>query len=625
MKLKKLILKIITSNIDGKLYEDKIRRSIIVNLFTLVGFFSLLLFGIDGIIHEKYLYTIIVSVFLIIDLVIFVLHQIKHNTKFASFFIVFSFFILELLLLVYLGVGYTGLFWFYVFPIYAIFMLGRHMGSTLSILLIILAALYIKYPFEHFIYYNPAIIARFVFVYLVVLSMSYIVEIVREKIITALKASDNQKTQYLRKIVQQSEELNVQKEELNEKNIELQKLSIIASETQNAILIADENYEVEWVNEAFTNIYGYTLEEYQKKCADVIVCSGDKDTLQKCIKNKTSVDYINSTFDKNGRKIWVQTTVTPIVDKNNSIKKLIFLESDITEQKKIEEEITEKNFELNQQKEEILVQKDLLQKKNDLISSYNNAVRQSISYSLKIQKSILPPKYIINSIFKNFILLKPKDIVSGDFYWFYENKDSYFFAAVDCTGHGVPGAFMSIIGIRLLNEIVAVEKHKDPAKILKLLHEKFFLTLDQQHNLNFDGMDIIFVSLLKDESTNNTIYYAGAKRPLIYFDYKAKDVVLLKTTRKSIGGIQSEFNNEIFVTKSIKIPKNSMIYLTSDGFIDQHNDARKRIGTPKLLEIIRKINNMTVREQYKFFLDFVKKYKQNQRQTDDILIWGIRL
>jgi len=625
MEFKRVMLKIITSNIDGKLYDEKIRKAIMVNFFSLIGASVIFYFFIEGIVSQRYLYSSIVLAFLLMDIFVFVIHQIKKNTEFASFFIVISFFFLELLLLVYLGTAYTGLFWFYVFPAFSIFIIGRLFGTIISVILIFLGVVYINFPIPGYTIYESDISLRFVITFLVVLAMTFIVDIVRDKIHKALKMSNQYKKEYLKKILQQSKELKIQKNELNLKNIELEKLSIIASETKNSILITDKNLKIEWVNDAFIDSYGYTLEEYQEKCSDIIECSGNKKILTKCIEEKISVDYINSCTNKYGKTLWVQTNVTPILNNNNEINKIIFIESDITQLKKIEQEIEESNTKLYKQKEEIITQKDLLQEKNNLISSYNNAVRDSISYSLKIQKSILPPKKIINEKFNNFIFYKPKDIVSGDFYWFYECEKYCFFAVVDCTGHGVPGAFMSILGIRILNEIVEKNRCTEPSKILEELHEEFFSSLNQRYNLSFEGMDLLVVRLEKSKSENKKVYFAGAKRPFIYYDSKKKKVYSFKTTRKSVGGIISEYNKEEFFTQEVVIPPNSMIYLCSDGFVDQHNDERNRIGTSNLLKIIDKVASEPVKEQYDYFYEYFEEFKQSQYQTDDVLVWGIRI
>lgn len=623
--IKKIILKIITSNIEGELYEDIIIRAIIVNLYTIVGFFSLLFFGLMGIKNHQLYYSLAIFTFLIIDFFVFIIHQKFKNTNFAANFLVISLFILELLLLSSLGKGYTGLFWFFVFPIFTIFVIGRVKGFILSLLLIFIAIVYILFPLKNFTLYNSDIIIRFVFIYLLILTFVFIIDKVREKTFFAFKQSDRKKAEYLEKIIQQREELILQKHELNDKNIELEKLSIIASRTDNSIIVTDINTKVEWVNKGFEKITGYNLEEFQNLCPTLISCSQNVDEIKKCIEEKVTVNYVSKFFDYKNDDIWLQSTITPIFDENNEITKLFIVESDITLLKQKEIEIAEMNIELNLQKKEIISQKDLLQQKNDLISSYINALKQSITYSLQIQKSILPPKHIINEKFENFILLKPKDIVSGDFYWFFENDNYYFFAVVDCTGHGVPGAFMSIIGIRLLNEIVGIEKYSDPAEILNKLHDKFFVALDQQYTLNYDGMDIIIVRAEKNQNLVNKISYAGAKRPLIYFDAFENELVYLKSTRRSIGGIQSEFNVEKFETSEINIPLNSYIYLTTDGFVDQHNDARIRIGTSIFNKIIGDISLKSAKDQFNYLQEFFEIYKENQVQTDDVLVWGIKM
>ncbi len=162
----------------------------------------------------------------------------------------------------------------------------------------------------------------------------------------------------------------------------------------------------------------------------------------------------------------------------------------------------------------IRTQKNKIEEQRDILDLQNQKINASIQYAQNIQRAILPVKNQIKNLFESFIIYKPKDIVSGDFYWFAKLKDKAFLAAVDCTGHGVPGAFMSMIGNSLLNEIVLEKKVVEPAKILSLLNEKIVESLRQEETENNDGMDVCFISI---DLKTKEITFSGAKTTFIYF------------------------------------------------------------------------------------------------------------
>ena len=286
------------------------------------------------------------------------------------------------------------------------------------------------------------------------------------------------------RIMMQKEEIQAQAEELEIINSELEKLSIVASETDNAILITDEIGNIEWVNTAFTKIYGYQLEEFiQVKGQNIIKASSDKSIKEKLdtiLTEKKSISYESFSKSKTGESIWMQTTVTPLLDEQKNITKLIIIDSNIIELKQAQQEIIQKNEEITAQSEEIIL-------KSEEISTQNQLIKGSIRYAKNIQNAILPPQSRIDAHFENFILYRPKDIVSGDFYWFSQLKDreteefsnQFIAAAVDCTGHGVPGAFMSMISNMLLNEIINENKIYSPKIILTELKNKLLSRSDK--------------------------------------------------------------------------------------------------------------------------------------------------
>ncbi len=293
--------------------------------------------------------------------------------------------------------------------------------------------------------------------------------------------------------------------------------------------------------------------------------------------------------------------------------------------------VSEKNEELNQQNEEINAQKEVLEKQKDILSQQHERIQSSIKYAGTIQNAILPSKAAIDQYFDSFIIFKPKDVVSGDFYWFAhlpqkgELGEKYFFATVDCTGHGVPGAFMSMIGSRLLNEIVNEKKITNPAEILTALDAGVIKSLKQDKSDNNDGMDVCLCRIEKDEEKKEAkITFSGARRPLYFYNPFDKSVSKLVGDRKSIGGISSR-NTEQFTNTEKILPKDTILYLTTDGYIDQNNEFRERFGSQKLELLFQEIADKDFETQHYLLETIMSEYMKNAAQRDDITILGIRI
>ncbi len=376
-----------------------------------------------------------------------------------------------------------------------------------------------------------------------------------EKIIKERTAEISLKNQRLE---QQKEEIMAQSEQLEITNRELEKLSIVARETDNSVIIMDSTGNLEWANEGFVRLYGYTLYEFMQAFGNNILAASTNSTVTEaveyCIKNKKTVIYESEFTTKEGNTLWLQTTLTPIANKLDQIVKIIAVESDIRKLKEYEIEILQKNEEINTQKDELEIKTKLLQE-------HNENIKASIRYAQTIQSAILPLQKNIDEVFDNFIIYRPKDIVSGDFYWFNHypknnfNNETSLFAAVDCTGHGVPGAFMSMIASRLINEIVNERKITEPHKILTQLQEDISIALKQEQTDNQDGMDVCFCKIEKIEQQNYNIYFTGAKRPLFYLSQQDKLIHELKADRKSIGGIKINIGKEFTMqTLTLNLP-----------------------------------------------------------------------
>jgi len=420
-------------------------------------------------------------------------------------------------------------------------------------------------------------------------------------------------------IHRQKEEIEIQALQLELNNMELEKLSIVASETDNAVVIMDaEGYYI-WVNDGYQRLFGYNFDELMNINNNIINTSTSeniKNLVKRAINKKESVIFENLARTKTGKELWIQTTLTPIFDQNNQIKKLVAIDSDISRIKEYEKEILE--------------QRDQLKFQNENITA-------SIKYAKTIQQAILPQRETLLSAFESFLIFRPKDIVSGDFYWFsrFDDENKIFMAVVDCTGHGVPGAFMSMIGNRLLNEIVNERRVFEPNKILEYLNVNIQKALMQSRTSNNDGMDVCLCAIEKKsnsssenfDSTKIKVTFAGAKRPL-YFKTSDKDnIQSIKGDVRTIGGKERLLKVEVFpfTNHEIWFNKGDMIYLTSDGLVDQNSPTRKRFGYERMFEAL--ISNITasMEEQGATLEKALDKHQAGAEQRDDITMIGIRL
>ncbi|MBF3337526.1 AAA family ATPase [Leptospira borgpetersenii serovar Hardjo-bovis] len=252
----------------------------------------------------------------------------------------------------------------------------------------------------------------------------------------------------------------------------------------------------------------------------------------------------------------------------------------------------------------------------------NQRITDSITYSLNIQQAILPSDdTLAKSLREQFVLFRPKDIVSGDFYWFSKKEGSVFLAAVDCTGHGVPGALMSMIGNTLLNQIVNEAGIKDPGKVLEHLNRNVRQALKQDTlgANSLDGMDICFCRIDEDK-----VLFAGAKRPL-YFS-KGDKIEEIKGDRHSIGGRQKE-DSRTYSTREVKLEKgkSTMFYLTTDGYMDQPNPQRQRITSKGLIRHLESVLSLPAHEQKEKLSAFLDEYQAGEVQRDDITLIGFRI
>ncbi|TAE01167.1 MAG: hypothetical protein EAZ97_03865 [Bacteroidetes bacterium] len=282
---------------------------------------------------------------------------------------------------------------------------------------------------------------------------------------------------------------------------------------------------------------------------------------------------------------------------------------------------SEKN-KLEKQENETQIAYQRVEKTYEILKQKNQDITDSIRYAQTVQQGFLPRTLKINLFFEeHFIIYKAKDFVSGDFYFFSGEKNpaGIFMAAIDCTGHGIPAAFMSIVGNTLLSEIINQKQIASPAQILDMLNEGVIRALNQKENSNDDGMDICLCRLTKN--IDMEITFSGAKRPLFY----TKNQVLheLKGDHKAIGGLKTK--KLFFTEQQIILQKNDLIYLTTDGFMDQNNLEREKFGTNQFKELLQKNMNLSLAKQRDILESTLQDHQKNAEQRDDITVWGLRL
>jgi CheY-like chemotaxis protein len=261
-----------------------------------------------------------------------------------------------------------------------------------------------------------------------------------------------------------------------------------------------------------------------------------------------------------------------------------------------------------------------IKKSKDKIELQRRNINDSIKYARNIQKAVLNTSLSkIGSYPENFILYLPKDIVSGDFYWYYKEDNFFVLAVMDCTGHGVPGAFMSILGTTLLNEIVLHDGIVRPDEILEYLRSSLIDTLGQKQDMIHikDGMEGAVITYNFGTAELN---YSGAFSPL-YHIHNHK-INKLNGDRTSIGYFEKVIK---FSMKTINIEKGDIIYLSSDGYIDQFGgNGGKKLMSCGFVPLLEKIHNFPMEKQKSELLDFCDLWKGDLEQTDDILVVGVR-
>lgn len=313
------------------------------------------------------------------------------------------------------------------------------------------------------------------------------------------------------------------------------------------------------------------------------------------VKSREKLNREMDFLSLDGKRV-MSVNAIPEFGLDESLESILLVSSDITDRKAAEQEIQNKN----------------------------KKITESINYAQRIQHAILPDNQLISKVFpSSFMFYKPRDVVSGDFPWYTTIGDDHFIAVVDCTGHGVPGALLSLIGYFILNDIVKSRKISEPGKILDLLDEGVTKTLkqDEADSVTKDGMDI---SLCKVNFKTKTLEYAGAHRPLYFFN--GNEIEEFKGNKFPIGG--GIYKNQTnFTNYTVQFKKGDSFYFFSDGFPDQFGGPEnKKFGPAKIRSIVsenKKTKNM--KEMHQIFSSQFEDWMGNHKQMDDVLLIGIEV
>ncbi len=263
-------------------------------------------------------------------------------------------------------------------------------------------------------------------------------------------------------------------------------------------------------------------------------------------------------------------------------------------------------------------QKELVDEKNQVISDALKDIDASLTYSHFIQNALLPSPDELNVFRDSFILYRPKEKVSGDFYWMYRDEEQLYFCVADCTGHGVPGALVSVVGINALNSVVKELKITEPGKILDKVSELVRGSLSSSQRNVKDGMDLAFCKL---DMRTKTLSFAGANNPL--YIVNANGVQILKPNKQPIG---EHASNEPFEESTLILSEGDAIYLFTDGYADQFGGPnQKKFMYKQMRDLLENIYLQDMEQQQQILESTFENWKGSSDQVDDVCIWGVRI
>ncbi len=396
---------------------------------------------------------------------------------------------------------------------------------------------------------------------------------------------------------------NFYKETLSEKINEikqLEKIQLFFELSLDLVCIIGMDGYLKKISYSFTTLLGYSSEELLAIPHICFVYEEDRElTLRKMndLKNGISVvNFENRYICKNGDLIWISWRSVPVVESG-----LIYSTArDVTDQK---------------------FTSQILNEYGKSLQKYKDENEKSLRYALQLQNSLLPSLTKLKTIFpSSFVFQSAKHVVSGDFFWFNINENKIYLTAADCTGHGIPGALLSIIGLQTLKNAVRYKKIISTSGLIKELDKNFntLLNKEEQPNKSTDGMDVAVCII--DQQTL-ILEYSGVQNPI--YIVRGKNLVVLSPNKYEIGSNQQDDEIE---TNTYQLEKNDMLYLFSDGFTDQFGGPHdKKFGHSRFRELLNSISSFTAEGQYNTLEKTLLDWQKHTEQTDDIIVVGIRI
>lgn len=411
--------------------------------------------------------------------------------------------------------------------------------------------------------------------------------------------------------------------QLREQRAELEKLSLVARQTDNSIFLTDANGKIIWLNEAFTRHSGFDINDYLEQNSSIMKASSNPDfqnVFNRIKETKIPETYTSQTFRKDGKKIWIQTTLSPALNDKGEITMFIAVCSDITNLKMAELTIAEQHKEIT----------------------------DSMEYARKIQNALEAPKIFVDYVLGNhFCINMPKNIVSGDFHWVGAKDDKSIFALADCTGHGIPGGFMSMLGQVILTNVINDIKDVRAGSILNQLRNNIIKLLHQRGRTEDtqDGMD---GSMFVFDPQNMTLNYAAAYSLAYLIKFGTPDEETIKTAEAHQCQIVENDDHTAYIIKLkgdrfpvgvhakdqtpfsdiyFHVNDGDIVYASSDGYTDQFggDTGNKKYHKSTFERNLLKNCHLPFEEQKAILIKEFKEWKGEQEQTDDVHILGIEL
>jgi PAS domain S-box-containing protein len=393
------------------------------------------------------------------------------------------------------------------------------------------------------------------------------------------------------------ETVRLRMKEIIAQKAELEKLSLIASEMADGVVLFDGNGDVDWVNAGLERLVGYDLEGLKREIGSNIREVSHYPRIDDLLAGKLEekfVQYDTALRNISGEQFWASATITPIFDGKGKLQRVVAIYRDVTLRKGAEDKLFQRDRERT----------------------------ASIRYAKQIQEAILPSVTRLYKTFPEaFIFYRPRDIVSGDFYWFSQVGDTFILVAADCTGHGVPGAFMSMIGNEFLHQIINNSNVIGPEQALSELDMRVKRALHQDglDRESKDGMDIGICAINLE---TQVCQYAGAFNPM--YVLREGELIELDAAKESIGGYSLEA--KAFFTHELSLQTGDVLYLFSDGFIDQFGGPKgRKYMRKRFKELLIEISPLDMAAQHLRISNEFEQWKGKEKQVDDILILGVKI